>query len=50
MDNNDKDVTIKASELERLQKIEALLWNVEASLPTGVESWIDDEELQKLRG
>ncbi|BBC78128.1 Hypothetical protein KNT65_gp080 [Escherichia phage EcS1] len=46
----DKEVLIKLDELERLQKIESLLWEVECALPSGLESWIDDEELQKLRG
>ncbi|ARW57500.1 hypothetical protein [Serratia phage X20] len=46
----DKEVLIKLDELERLQKIEELLWEVECALPSGLESWIDDEELQKLRG
>ncbi|EPH6943697.1 MAG: hypothetical protein [Bacteriophage sp.] len=43
-------VTIPAEELERLQKIEELLWEIECALPSGLESWIDDEELNKLRG
>lgn len=46
----DKEVLIKLDELERLQKIEELLWEVECALPSGLESWVDDEELQKLRG
>ena len=43
-------VTISADELARLQALEELLWEVESSLPSGLESWIDDEDLQKLRG
>lgn len=42
-------VAILAEELERLQKIEELLWEIECALPSGLESWIDDEELNKLR-
>lgn len=42
-------VTIPAEELDRLQKIEELLWEIECDLPSGLESWIDDEELNKLR-
>lgn len=43
-------VTIPAEELDRLQKIEELLWEIESDLPSGLESWIDYEELNKLRG
>lgn len=43
-------VTISAAELQRLQECEALLWEVERSLPSGLESWIDDETLETLRG
>lgn len=42
-------VTIPAEELDRLQKIEELLWEIESDLPSGLESWIDYEELNKLR-
>ncbi|AHK10933.1 hypothetical protein HY01_0076 [Escherichia phage HY01] len=42
-------VTISAEELDRLQKIEELLWEIESDLPSGLESWIDYEELNKLR-
>lgn len=42
-------VTISAAELERLQRIEEILWDVESSLPSGLESWVDYEELQTLR-
>ena len=42
-------VTILAEELDRLQKIEELLWEIESDLPSGLESWIDYEELNKLR-
>ena len=45
-----RTVTISAEELERLQAIEELLWEIECALPSGLESWIDDEDLQKLRG
>lgn len=41
---------IPVEELERLRKIESLLWDVESSLPSGLESWIDDEDLEELRG
>lgn len=41
---------ISSKELQRLRECEALLWEVEASLPSGLESWIDDETLQTLRG
>ncbi len=43
-------VTITVEEYNRLQAIEELLWNVESDLPSGLESWIDYEELDKLRG
>lgn len=43
-------VTITVEELNRLQAIEELLWNIECDLPSGLESWIDYEELNKLRG
>lgn len=43
-------VTITVEEYNRLQAIEELLWNVESDLPSGLESWIDYEELNKLRG
>lgn len=43
-------VTVKRDEYERLRKIESLFWEIEASLPSGLESWVDDEELQELRG
>lgn len=43
-------VSIPANELQRLQECEALLWEVERSLPSGLESWIDDETLETLRG
>ena len=43
-------VTISSAELHRLQECEALLWEVERSLPSGLESWIDDETLETLRG
>ena len=42
-------VTIPAEELNRLHKIEELLWEIESDLPSGLESWIDYEELNKLR-
>lgn len=43
-------VTIPVEELDRLHKIEELLWEIESDLPSGLESWIDYEELNKLRG
>lgn len=43
-------VTITVEEYNRLQAIEELLWNIECDLPSGLESWIDYEELNKLRG
>ncbi|XAO14637.1 hypothetical protein [Escherichia phage FL18] len=43
-------VTITVEEYNRLQAIEELLWNVESDLPSGLESWVDYEELNKLRG
>ncbi|AHY25044.1 hypothetical protein AVV36_gp082 [Pectobacterium bacteriophage PM2] len=42
-------VEVKESELNRLKRIESLFWQIESSLPSGLESWIDDEELQELR-
>lgn len=48
--NEIKMVSVPASELQRLQECEALLWEVERSLPSGLESWIDDETLETLRG
>lgn len=42
--------TIATKELQRLRECEALLWEVESSLPSGLESWIDDEVLESLRG
>ena len=42
-------VTIPVEELDRLHKIEELLWEIESDLPSGLESWIDYEELNKLR-
>ncbi|VEV89283.1 antitoxin from a toxin-antitoxin system [Yersinia phage fPS-65] len=42
-------VTIPVEELDRLHKIEELLWEIECDLPSGLESWIDYEELNKLR-
>lgn len=41
---------ICSKELQRLRECEALLWEVEAALPSGLESWIDDEVLESLRG
>lgn len=41
---------VEVDELERLRKIESLFWEIEASLPSGLESWVDDEELRELRG
>ncbi|ULA52309.1 hypothetical protein [Enterobacter phage vB-EclM_KMB19] len=41
---------ICSAELARLRECEALLWEVERSLPSGLESWIDDEVLKTLRG
>ena len=43
-------VTIPVEELDRLHKIEELLWEIESDLPSGLESWIDYEELNKLLG
>lgn len=43
-------VTIPVEELDRLHKIEELLWEIECDLPSGLESWVDYEELNKLRG
>lgn len=43
-------VTITVEEYNRLQAIEELLWNIECDLPSGLESQIDYEELNKLRG
>ena len=43
-------VTITVEEYNRLQAIEELLCNVESDLPSGLESWIDYEELNKFRG
>ena len=43
------DTYIDKDELERLQRCEQILWEVESSLPSGLESWISDEELDKLR-
>lgn len=40
---------ISSKELQRLRECEALLWEVEAALPSGLESWIDDNVLQTLR-
>ncbi len=48
--NETKMVSVPASEFWRLQECEALLWEVERSLPSGLESWIDDETLETLRG
>lgn len=42
-------VEVKETELNRLKRIESLFWQIESSLPSGLESWIDDEELQELR-
>ncbi len=44
-----KQVTISEKELQRLQECEALLWEVESALPSGLDSWIDDEVLNTLR-
>lgn len=43
-------VSVPAEEIDRLHAIEELLWEIESALPSGLESWIDDEDLQKLRG
>ncbi|QQG32348.1 hypothetical protein CkP1_0074 [Citrobacter phage CkP1] len=43
-------IQVSSDELERLQRIEEILWEIESSLPSGLESWVDDDELQKLRG
>ncbi|WPK33770.1 hypothetical protein [Escherichia phage AV109] len=43
-------VTITVEEYNRLQAIEELLWEIESDLPSGLESWVDYEELNKLRG
>ena len=40
---------ICSRELFRLRQCESLLWDVESSLPSGLESWIDDETLERLR-
>ena len=53
---NDKDakapvmVTIDSDELDRLHTIEELFWEIECSLPSGLESWIEDDKLAELRG
>lgn len=44
------EVLICEKELQRLRECEALLWEVESSLPSGLESWIDYEVLETLRG
>lgn len=44
------DTYIDKDELARLRRCEEILWEVESSLPSGLESWVDDEELETLRG
>lgn len=47
--NSDEEI-ISSKELQRLRECEALLWEVAASLPSGLESWIDYEVLESIRG
>lgn len=43
------EVVISQEEYTRLNKLVDLLWEVEAALPCGLESWIGDDELEELR-
>ncbi|AKU43728.1 hypothetical protein CPT_Merlin82 [Citrobacter phage Merlin] len=43
-------IQVSVKELDRLRRCEELLWEVESSLPSGLESWIDYEEERELRG
>ena len=43
-------IQVSVKELDRLRRCEKLLWEVESSLPSGLESWIDYEEERELRG
>ncbi|AIX12053.1 hypothetical protein ACQ46_gp082 [Citrobacter phage Moon] len=43
-------IQVSVKELNRLRRCEELLWEVESSLPSGLESWIDYEEERELRG
>ncbi|BAQ22733.1 hypothetical protein AU156_gp083 [Edwardsiella phage PEi20] len=47
---SETEVILERPEYERLLKIESLLWQIECAMPSGLESWVDDEELEKLRG
>lgn len=43
-------IQVSVKELDRLHRCEELLWEVESSLPSGLESWINYEEERELRG
>ncbi|AFU64022.1 hypothetical protein ACQ31_gp139 [Salmonella phage STML-198] len=47
---NDDEAVIKQEELFRLYEVEELLWQIECDLPSGLESWVNDEQLNHLRG
>lgn len=44
------DTVVDKEYLARLERLAEILWEVEGSLPTGLESWVDDDELESLRG
>lgn len=45
-----QEIVITVEEYNRLQRIEQILWQVESSLPSGLESWINPDEEAMLRG
>lgn len=45
-----QEIVITVEEYNRLQRIEEILWQVEASLPSGLESWLNPDEEHLLRG
>lgn len=42
------EVVISEEEYNRLLKIEKLLRAIESDLPSGLDSWVTDEELEEL--
>lgn len=44
------DVVVNKEYLARLERIAEILWEVESALPSGLEGFVEYEELTELRG
>lgn len=44
------DTVVSKEYLARLERIAEILWDVESALPSGLDGFVDDEELEELRG